>query len=233
MERPRSERTALRSRGDDAGRGRDLQGGLHEDPSRAGVRVVAGRAHQGRDAVRGQRNGGTSVSQVNHVAPEQHASRLRPDTAASGVDPCPENVIAHHRSITVGGQRNREALFSAWLRRGVDQRIALLRPSSTTAGEHPYGPDSRKVLRSRSTRNECVAVRRQGNRGALFGRGGWAGAAGADQLVALLGPLAVLSGENPHRPRLAIAACADDGRVTVSGQCYGGALQRDWGNVLA
>src|SRR5208337_1607335 len=171
-----------------------------ENPYRPGVPVVATPTHQGAIAVGGERNREALPGGSNRAGADQLVALLGPDTIAAGENPYRpgERVVAnpaHQGGIAVGGERNRHALIGGSNRAGADQLVALLGPDTIAAGENPYRPGERVV--AKPAHQGGIAVGGERNREALPGG---SNRAGADQLVALLGPDTIAAGENPYRP---------------------------------
>ena len=80
-------------------------------------------------------------------------------------------------------------------RAGADQLVALLGPDTAAAGEHPRRPGLAVVGPPAHDGGVAVGGQRDGQ--ALAGA---SNSAGADQLVALLGPDTAAAGEHPRRP---------------------------------
>src|SRR5439155_23045711 len=89
----------------------------------------------------------------------------------------------HDGGIAVGGQRNGGALTGTSAGTAADKLLALLRPDTAPAGEHP-GRSSLVVVGPPS-HDGGVAVGGQCDGGALAGA---SRSAATNQLVALLGP---------------------------------------------
>src|SRR5207344_1360461 len=82
------------------------------------------------------------------------------------------------------------------------------------AGENPYRPGVPVV--ATPTHQGAIAVGGERNREALPGG---SNRAGADQLVALLGPDTIAAGENPYRPgERVVARPAHQGGIAVGGE---------------
>jgi hypothetical protein len=194
------------------------RGGLNKDPRRPIAPVVAKPARHGSVAVGGQRNRPALLGDSNRAGADQLVALLGPDTIAAGENPYRPDVPvarpAHQGGIAVGGERNRCTLLGDSNPAGADQLVALLGPDTIGAGENPYRPGVPGI--ATPAHQGGVAVGGERNREALLGV---SNRAGADQLVALLGPDTIATGENPYRPgeRL-VATPAHQGGIAVGGK---------------
>ena len=100
------------------------------------------------------------------------------------------------RGIAVGGQRERHALAGGSHSARADELLALLRPATTTAGEHPHraGP----VMIRPAPHHNGVAIGGQCDRGALAGH---SNRTQANELLALRRPDTTTAGEHPRSLR--------------------------------
>src|SRR5262249_58961449 len=94
------------------------------------------------------------------------AALLRPATAAAGEHPRRPGLVvvgpaAHEGGVAVGGERDRHALAGAADRAAADEPVALLRPATAAAGEHP------RPLRPPPADDRRVAVGGERDRHAL------------------------------------------------------------------
>ena len=104
----------------------------------------------------------------------------------------------------------------------ADQLTALLGPDAAAAGIDPRRPGVGVVVRP--AHDGRVAIAGQSDREALSSD---SDSAGADQLVALLGPDTVAAGEDPRRPSdRVVVSPAHDGRVAIGGQSDREAVRR-------
>ena len=105
----------------------------------------------------------------------------------------------------------------------ADELASLLNPETIAARVDPGCPDTRVVIIPADHRR--VAVGGQRNGGALLGASGTVDRVIAGQLAALLGPNSIAAVEDPRGPdavaktKWIIARPANDGGVTVGGQC--------------
>src|SRR5207247_9070251 len=126
------------------------------------ARVVAGPAHDGSMAVRGERDRAALICVSHSASANELLALLSPDTVITGEHPCRPNLAvvgppAHNGRVAVGGQRYRHALAGASRSAGADKLVPLLPPDTATTGEHP------RALRPPPTDNGGVAVGRQSN----------------------------------------------------------------------
>jgi hypothetical protein len=127
---------------------------------------------------------------------------------------------AHDGGAAIGGQRDGDALSGVSNRAGTDQFVALLGPDTAAAVIDPRRPGPPVVERPAHNGGVAVVGQRDGE---ALGRA--SNRAGADQLVALLGPDTVAAGEDPRRPGDRIVGNAThDGGVAVGRQRDGPAL---------
>ena len=170
-------------------------------------------ADDGGLTVGGQRDGVALSGTSNRICADQLIGVLGPDSPAAAVDPRRPDVrvvfnAAHDGGAAVGGQRDGEALSGVSNRAGADQLGA---PDSPAARVDPRRPSVQVV--KRPAHDGGVAVGGQRNGGALSGV---ANRAGADQLVARLGPDTIAAGEDPRRPAVRVVGRpAHDGGVAV------------------
>src|SRR5262249_53092580 len=120
-------------------------GGAKAKGYRSIPRVVSRPAHDCSITVGGQRDGHALTGASHSVVAAELLALLRPATAASGEHPCRPGLAvieppAHDGSIAVGGKCDRHALAGLSHSTGADEFLALLRPSTAAAPEHPRPP---------------------------------------------------------------------------------------------
>src|SRR5262249_41652036 len=160
-----------------------------EYPRRADTTVIAIPAQDGGVAVGGQRDRMALRSFAGRVVADQLAPLLGPYSAAAAEYPRRASVdvvapSAHEGGVSVGGERNRDALVG-WASSPAhpEQLGSLLGPYAPTAGKHPGRAFSPGV--GSPSHDSGVAVRRQCNGEALVGT---ANRIVANQLAPLLSP---------------------------------------------
>ncbi len=189
------------------------------DPRRPGVGIVFYPAHDGDVAVGGQCDGVALLGGSNRAGADQLAALLGPYTAATRVDPRRPSLQvvkrpAHDGGVAVSGQRDGDALLGGSNRASASQLAALLGPDTAAAAIDPRRPGVRVV--GSPAHGGGVSVGGQRDGAALSGG---SNRAGADQLVALLGPNTAAAGIDPHRPGVRVVFNpAHDGGVAVGGQ---------------
>src|SRR5215813_10810193 len=104
--------------------------------------VVARPTHDGAIAVGGQRDGHALAGASHSVAADELLALLRPNPTSTGEYPCRPRLAvigppAHDGGIAVGGKRDRHALAGLSHSTAADELLALLRPGTAAAREHP------------------------------------------------------------------------------------------------
>src|SRR5262249_7885852 len=156
-----------------------------------------------------------------------------PNPTSTGEYPCRPRLAvigppARDGGIAVGGKRDRHALAGLSHSTAADELLALLRPGTAAAREHP------RPLGLPATHAGGIAV---GGRRAAHSlpRRQWRfPRSAAAQLFALLRPNTAAGGEDPRRPSCSIVAGpANDGGVAVGGEGDGCTLGPQSPSVFA